>query len=215
VTKLTKQQFYYLTNRHEEIKRKRKAIEVARYDMPQNDYIKPWTKRKRGVLMGKVEEMLIKYHEINKDILKLSKDLRTAIEAETNNDGCIKASVISDTPKGIGTSEPTYSHTEDLIEQLEEIGIELANMAKETKEQMQDLLYTKSQIDIAYFALEPEEQTIIRLRYFDMPAPQYTWKQVSEAAHYSESQVFAIHKQAVKNIKEILRIGVNRSQEVV
>jgi DNA-directed RNA polymerase sigma subunit (sigma70/sigma32) len=172
-------------------------------------------KRESEGIMRKVEEMLIKYHEINKDILKLSRDLRTAIEAETNNDGCIRSSIISDAPKGFKTSEPTYINTEDLMEQLEEIGIELVNMAKETKFQMEDLLYIKNQIDIAYFMLDPEEQTIIRLRYMDMPAPQYTWRQVSEAAHYSESQMFAIHKQAIKKIKGIIRIGVNQSQKVI
>ena len=165
--------------------------------------------------MGRVEEMLIKYHDVNRDILKLSQDLRTAIEAKTNSDGCVKASIITDTPRGCGRSEPTYNHTQDLMEQLEEIGIELSNMAKDAKERMQDLLYVKNEIDIAYFMLEPEEQTIVRLRYMDMPAPQYTWEQVANAAHYSRTQAFTIHGQALKKIKGIVNIGLNRTLEVV
>lgn len=161
--------------------------------------------------MNEVEGMLEKYHDINNEMVKLSKDLRTAVEAQTNNDGCIRASIITDMPKGTDVGEPTYEHTADLIEELEEIGVELANMARDTKDKMLDLLYIKNQIDLAYFMLEPEEQAIIRLRYMTMPAPQYTWRQVAETAHYGESQVYVIHSQALKKIKKILNIEVNRS----
>lgn len=47
--KLTKAQFCDLANRHEEIKIKRKALEMTKietYDEPKNIYLKPWTKRK-------------------------------------------------------------------------------------------------------------------------------------------------------------------------
>jgi len=44
--RLTKKQFCYLAGRYEEIKNKRKAAEIAKYDEPQNSYLKPWTKGK-------------------------------------------------------------------------------------------------------------------------------------------------------------------------
>jgi DNA-directed RNA polymerase sigma subunit (sigma70/sigma32) len=165
--------------------------------------------------MMNIQDMLEKYHTINKDMMKLSQDLRTAIEAATNNDGCIKASLITDSPRGSNTSEPTYQNTEDLIEQLEEIGIELANLAKGTKEKMQDLMSIKSEIDIAYFMLEPEEQMIIRLRYMEMPKPQYTWEQVADAAHYSRPQALAIHGQALKKMRQVVNIRLNQTFKVV
>jgi hypothetical protein len=165
--------------------------------------------------MNKAVDWLTRYHEINANMIRLSQDLRTAIEAATNNDGCIKASIITDTPHGTDVGNPTYQHTEDLFEHLEQIGVELANYAWQVKSQMMELINIKSQIDAAYFMLDPEEQTIIRLRYMAMPHPQYNWDQVADAAHYNERHARKINEHAIIKINKFLNMPANARKNVI
>lgn len=162
-----------------------------------------------------IQDILKQYPYIGEERLRLNKDLRTAIEAKLNADGCIKASIISDSPRSGDVGNPTYRNTENLFEHLEEICVELANIAEYTKIKIRDLDDMQKQIDEALLSLTWAERRIIDLRYFQYPEPKFGWNKVIKESHYSRAECFRDHGQALEKMRKRIKLRLYETIKVV
>ncbi|MCX8129758.1 MAG: RinA family protein [Clostridia bacterium] len=161
--------------------------------------------------MRSITDMLMEYATVNKEICRQNEALQVAVKAQLNADGGIKASIMTDMPHGSGVGNPTYEKTANLFEHLEEICIELAELAETTKYEIRRLVDLKKDIDYAFMYLTYEERNIIKLRYIDYPEPKYTWDKVVSESYYCRSQCFEIHRRAIEKMEKVLNIGQNRT----
>ncbi len=156
--------------------------------------------------MKNIEEMLKEYPNINKDIMKLNRDVRTMILAGLRADGNVKAVVtsntISDTNK---ISDTVGDNVAELLDHLEIISLELARSAREYKNKIIAKIDLKESVDEAFGTLTHEEKTIIRLRYWDFPEPKWHWDKIVKESYYCQSQCFEIHKRAINKMNEQIK----------
>jgi hypothetical protein len=163
----------------------------------------------------KIQDLLKLYPDINKKVYKLEQDNALALMAKLNNDGCIKSSIISDLPRGGLNSDPTYRNTERLLDNLEEISLELNDMAEYTLIEIRRLNDLKKQIDNAWIYLTSRERMIIELRYWDYPEPKYNWNKVVIESYYSRRECFRINDEALIKISRFVNMALIGTMDVI
>jgi hypothetical protein len=165
--------------------------------------------------MVDIIEMLKIYPGINKRILELNQDLNDVVKAKLNADGCLKATIITDEPRSPYTSsEPTYNKTVKLFDKLEEICRELERYTEYIEWRINQLIDDKKRIDEALLSLTHDEYNIVKLRYWDYPAPRYNWNKIITESYYCRSQCFEIHNIAMEKMVKYLKSGLKRTRYV-
>jgi hypothetical protein len=162
-----------------------------------------------------IENILMEYPYIPKRIMEINQNIREVIEAKLNADGGIKASIVSDEPRGSGVGNPTYEKTAMFFDHMEDICAELAQFIEYNKMRLRQLQDDKKSIDMALLCLTFDERRIIELRYITYPHPEFKWDKVIRESFYERSQCFELHNRALKKLSQQLNIGLNRTSNVI
>lgn len=147
-----------------------------------------------------IKEILKRYPGLNQEMIKLSENLRTAIEAGLNADGCLKAANMSD-PPGSSQGDRTYNAIENLFEHLEAISADLAKYASTIKMQMQEIIYIQGVVGQVWKGLNKYERYIIENRYW---YEQMTWEKIADKLHYGHTVVWEIHGHVLQKMRNEL-----------
>jgi hypothetical protein len=186
--KLTKQQFCYLANRREKIKRKRKAIEAARYDEPQNSYLKPWTKGKRGVLMDYIREAIESLKDYNA-LIVAEKNLTEQITALLLERDNLRATSMSLAP-GKGYNEPDDRLANNIFQRRV-----LSKNLRLTKKRMECM-------DRAFATLEDEEGLVLN-RIFVLGGKNAI-EDLRQQLAYERTKIYELRNEAIKKFAKAL-----------
>lgn len=133
--------------------------------------------------------MLYIYDSIPSEVQKLNTELNDIIQNRKQTRDTLKATTITDMPRGGTTSDPTYQAVERAIDIY---GERIETIIK----RIDWLLATKGYIEDKLKVLNNEEMRVIELRYFR----GYKMKRVPYIMHFSLQHCYRIHYEAINKM---------------
>lgn len=145
-----------------------------------------------------IKKILYNYPKLNDWIRDYEADLDN-IREQLDKHYSVNASVISDMPRGTGTSDKTLDKV-IAIDRLKDIYKKQANI---TAEKIADLYKQKRLVEYILPLLNPTEQFIIENRYFN----KLTWDDVTalDPQHRTERNILIVHGKMFSKIEKMLK----------
>lgn len=145
-----------------------------------------------------IKKLLYNYPKLNDWIREYENDLDN-IREQLDKHYSVNASVISDMPRGTGTSDKTLDRV-IAIDKLKHI---YRNQANIVANKIEKLYEQKRLVEYVLPLLNPTEQFIIENRYFK----KLTWDAVAllDPQRRGESAIHFVHKKMFKEIEKLLK----------
>ena len=136
-----------------------------------------------------VENLLYEYGEISGKIKKLRDELNRELQSKEDVLNLLKASTISDMPKGSSQLDPIYQVVQRSLD------VYMGRIEK-LREEIDCLNKKRDFVDELLKRLNKTEREIIELRYFQ----EYSWVTVALEKGFSRPQCFNIRNAAMKKM---------------
>ena len=133
-----------------------------------------------------MKKKLFAYSEISEKVRNLNRELNRYMEQMMQSENILRANVITDMPHSTDICNPTLEAVERIVDRYER---QIRNIA----DRINTLLDEKDCIERLLETLTSEQRRIIELRY----VLGYKWYRIPMHTHYSRSQCFNIHDEAV------------------